>query len=225
MSPVIKQKRNAIIEFIGPTGIGKSFILSSIPEQRRAGFWTLPELDELPVTHATDQGLWPALLSRRLELLKKQSRDPEQAEGLAAFFQRVIDIDLKCRALLPQGSLLEEGLFHNFSKVISALIPASHEAVKMLCDRRIIIHVHSENASRIVDQIVGRSSSGRDQNAMNWGLDSRQLHAMVSNNIVWYKKFADLLASAGCRVITIDRDRHREDDIQRMLETALSGQD
>lgn len=140
-----------VIEFIGPSGVGKSFLCDRafplLSAHWRKGI-SPPKSSEdhlMPEMSAH----WK-LLRSKFEKLSLGQLNSYQRAKLLRYFSEVIAKDLEMRAQLSMcGFVLDEGLFHNFGKELLAL---DDDEFGLVAASRIIIALLPSRPETVVER-------------------------------------------------------------------------
>jgi AAA domain len=143
-------KAGLIVEFLGPSGIGKTNLLQALLTRRTSDRWMTTQ--EWLVLHGGSnakselEGLDRVLMAMRYEAISRQECGIEDKIRLLPFFLQNLQEDV---AIRRRGSidciLRDDGLFHNFGAELHILRDASSVDFARLCCARAFIHCYASD--------------------------------------------------------------------------------
>lgn len=152
---------NFIIEFIGPSGIGKSTLFKEYFSTTDFNFYT--QKDVYKVKSKLDEQdilsfIYKELLFNKHSNLLKRTYNAFVSTELLNYFTKIVSEDIIIQNSHKDfGFILEEGIVHNFSK---ELLQLTNEHLSLLLKNRIIIYMRPENPNLIVQRIKKRECEG-----------------------------------------------------------------
>lgn len=206
------------IEFIGPSGVGKSTLFEEI-KNRTAGEWYFREkLPGLTLKHNQDMmdgGLhWKVLFAKSVNLEERLLNGFRKAK-LMRYFSEVILHDLHLiYGLSDRGFLLEEGICHNFSKELNDL---PDDDFKKIMAGRALVYLKPKNSSIVVKRIRERAKNGGHIVTHHIGLTDNQLREIAETNMTNFDTLTSRAQAIGIPVCTV----YAEDDINQSAKTLL----
>lgn len=150
-----------IIEFIGPSGIGKSTLFKEYFSKTDFNFYTQNDLykiksklDQQKILSIIYNEL---LLNKHNNLLIKGYNAYINTE-LLNYFTKIVSEDIIIQNSYKDcGFILEEGIAHNFSM---ELLQLSNEHLSLLLKNRIVVYLRPEDPNIVVQRIKKRANEG-----------------------------------------------------------------
>lgn len=197
-----KLSTNYIIEFIGVSGAGKTYMLNALPASEKRKWWLREDLDITP-SFDRNEKLCKFLMFEKIKRLSDELSFA-QIERLISWYFRVLLIDNACNSVLPKGSLLDEGLFHNFGDVLEPILKDElHFHHKQVTSNRAFVYVYAD-VEFIFKRIRKRQKRKPRQNPYHWGLTDQELRRTIDNSISACDDLVQLLEMAGRPILRVD---------------------
>jgi uridine kinase len=180
-----KNTKGFIIEFIGPSGVGKSTLFDAV-KNRMQGNWHYREQQKYYKLERS-QTLIDGALHWNLMMAKACNLDILELNGfrklkLLKYFSDVVYSDLHMQYCASEsGFLLEEGIFHNFSKEINSL---QNDEFESLIANRILIYVRPKSNITVVNRIRKRTANTGHTVAHHIGLSDQELLEIVDSSVI-----------------------------------------
>ncbi|MGK7933889.1 MAG: hypothetical protein AB4041_21005 [Microcystaceae cyanobacterium] len=213
---VIRPKiSNKYIEFIGPSGIGKSTLFYEIKELM-VGDWNYNEqIDPVTLMKNDDEfenSFHWELLVKKLKNLEKKEINTFQQIQLMKYFTEVVFRDfVMLNGFYEKGFLLEEGLCHNFAEELAEL--SEPEFVNLMAGRA-IIYLIPRKSTTVVKRLRKREIEGGHVVTHHVGLNNNQLKEITEVSLVNFEKLvskAKLIGVPICRIFAEDDLSHNRD--------------
>lgn len=181
-----------LVEFVGPSGVGKTFLYRSI-ENQLSRDWVLEfttNASDSPLNsqkNSSHQLLWN--IKRRL--VEQDKPPPPQRRELLRYFLWILDRDNQIQALKSgAGFFFDEGIVHNFAIEICMLNDLNATS---FFSNRAIVYLRPENLEITVGRIRERERRGGHVVVTHQGLSDEQLLEKTREKI----SALDLLVSRG----------------------------
>lgn len=178
-----------IIEFIGPSGVGKS-TLYKLTKDRLSCKWnsinTLNHCKTSPIHDQTVKLHWELLKSKILavETIKTSSR---AKLGLVNYFTTILTNNIKILGVKNSaGFVLEEGLCHNFFDELNAL---KSDELSILLKNRNLICVLPRHIDTVVSQIQKRTRETGQTVFHHSGMSDEDLNTLTKATVEGMVKF------------------------------------
>ena len=156
LAPPITDTRGTILEFVGPSGIGKSTLCAEFYAAIGKNWFSKEDLDDL-ILQDLD---YPEDLQKDLNelLLRKAIRhcnadDLWVAAGKLKYASFILEKDLLMRRVFSRGFIIDEGLFHNFSRDIIKLSP---DSLRRLASGRALVFVEASSGKTVAERYMER---------------------------------------------------------------------
>lgn len=183
-----------ILEFIGPSGVGKSTLFKEYFSNVDFNFYTQNDiykvkskLDEQKILSIIYHEL---LLNKHNNLLKKDYNAYTISE-LLNYFSKIVSEDILIQNSYKDcGFILEEGITHNFT---TELLQLSNEHLSLLLKNRIIIYLKPENPNLIVQRIKKRANECGHIVIHHKNKTDEELLNIAKQSIENFDKFIDRL--------------------------------
>ena len=182
------------VEFIGPSGVGKSTFceayrqVSSIPWGHAgdiAGLRLVGGETEL------DGSIHWKLLSKKLEYLDRQPLNRFRSAKLMYYFSQVVSLDLMLfYSEGPAIFLLDEGICHNFA---GQLIELNETDFRYIMSGRALVYVRPRDPELVVYRIRKRAMETGFMVTHHIGLDHAGLVQMVEESLGRFGKLMEKL--------------------------------
>lgn len=211
VKPEIEVKKNSstgkIIEFIGPSGVGKSTLYNETKNSLSSVWRNSKSLNKFK-GNTTDEQL--AEIHWKLFKSKISNVDSINTDGLVKLslmehFQKMLSDNLK---IIQQenevGIFLEEGLCHSFSRELIVLTNA--ELINVL-GNRFLIYVSPKDPNIVVRQIRKRAMEGGHTVYHHVGLDDQDLNRITKDSIDNFNKLTNHIEKLNvpvCRLFVED---------------------
>jgi energy-coupling factor transporter ATP-binding protein EcfA2 len=199
-----------ILELMGPSGIGKSTLLSSVSGTLGKS-WFLPrhalELELSSLEHDPAlMNVHRTLLVRKAANSGKDGSDFWLVAGAHTYSAHVARTDILMHAGFPRGFALDEGLFQVFSKHIPGLDADQWE---LLAAGRLLVHLSARDPDTIADRAMRRYEERVRRGLFQHPKDFDTLRKRAVTSIAKYAQLADLARQHGIEVI----DLYAEDPV------------
>lgn len=203
----INHSRGKVIEFIGPSGVGKS-TLCSITEKKLSAKWNTLDLIQSTNIITIDEKLleshWKVFKAKISSINCLKTKNSVKLK-LATYFNKVISININLLHFENEyGFFLEEGICHNFAQ---ELLDLNNEELYSLLKHRHLICILPKDPMFVVDQIKKRTSEGGHTVYHHEGLDSKALLDIVNESIIVYKEFITRIQNlniSSCQLLAED---------------------
>jgi len=207
-----------VMEFMGPTGVGKTTLVERIKNQTAAEWYYRENLSSLTPTErdgVLSGGLhWEILFDRFLRL-DGRNLDGYLKTKMMRYLAQVMLHDLHLQNGVPdKGFLLDEGICHNFSKELNAL--PENEFNKIMAGRA-LVYLAPKNPSTVVKRIRERAQNSGKMVSHQKGLSDDELCLMAELQMNQFKMLISRARAIGIPVCTV----YAEDDFDRNAETIL----
>lgn len=199
-------RQKIVVEFVGPSGVGKStlfnYFLSQYGPTGNCRHWRDARKHLRPKRTVTP-GLLDAydfLLRKKIVDLQTRDVDEHTKARLEEFFRGNLDEDRWLSKSPARGIFLrEDGIFHNFT---AELLAVSNTHLEALTKGRAFVHIDAR-ANVIVSRVMRRESQGgsRPQYA---GKTREEVAAEVNDGKERKSALVDRLVKAGHKVLNID---------------------
>lgn len=203
MATYIVENRN-FIELIGPSGVGKSTLFKKLAIELNGGFNTRTDIDRHKPIGILSELIRPAhdvLLQTKLVNLTKRDYNAYINADLMRYFCGIISEDIAMGAIANErGFLLEEGLFHNFSKELVAL---EEVELKAITKGRIIVYLRPKAPQTVVERIRKRQQEGGHVVAHHIGKTNEELLTLAENSTIDFDLLIQRLEAIGVPVFQI----------------------
>ncbi|OQA17233.1 MAG: hypothetical protein BWY63_02470 [Chloroflexi bacterium ADurb.Bin360] len=161
-----RSNRGWLVEFIGPSGIGKTALFDEMVARRKPEHgWLTPAeslcwFDQQPVS-APLHDIYEKLLLLKLQEVSLLAIAPSDKYRLLAFFNENLQLDADLNRLeLKAPVVCHDGLFHNFSSCLLALDGDDPSGFNRLIQNRAFVHC-SASAQLIAERILKRNAGGQ----------------------------------------------------------------
>lgn len=204
----LKMTKGRCIEFIGPSGVGKTTLLNQV-WHRTAGDWhsrkdiagaridRTPDLIESPIH-------WRLLLEKS-RWVDSSSLSSMQKLKLMQYFTKILVNDVVMREMgWSKGFLLDEGLCHNFSRQIAAL---GETDFAHIMSGRALVFVTQRDDLTVARQIQERAIADGKVVPHHHGRTMDELMVSAANSRGAFEAFATRASAAGMPICII----HTED--------------
>ncbi len=198
-----------VIEFIGPSGVGKSTVFASLKTHVRDR-WLFANTFVLTAPAAVANPEFERavllILYDKMDVLKKASISAWNYCNVIHQLEDIVKKSLLIAAAThPKGYLLDEGIGHYFCEQIMA---QDHATRKALLGNRHFIVLLAATPEKVAAQ---RQERQRDQNIATAGLQnpnetdylSAEVLQKIAKQMVIYKQFAELAKTHGCEVLEL----------------------
>ncbi len=176
-----------IIEYIGPSGVGKT-ILYNLTKNNLSSEWSNLQIGSDNQKDSIDERLFEI----QREILKKKNDsvdilkcDINQKLKLMTYFNQVLLNNIRISNCNQKaGFLLEEGICHNFSNELQSL---KEKDLEYVMKNRILICVLPHDSLTVVSQIRKRTKEGGHTVYHHEGLDDEELNKLTidsTNNFI-----------------------------------------
>lgn len=199
-----------IIEFVGPQGIGKTTLHSTVFERVREHWFSRRALQgRFPLSKASAHiaALHNDVLFRRMDRLENSNltawRRIQRAEQMARVAKESL---LLSGSDFPRGFMFEEGLFKNFPQEI---LDIEAQAAKELWSNRIFIFLRARDPGVVVSRWLARSAERGHVLEYRHSVNE-EVRNRVENESVLYDRLMRRAKSLGRPVLTLDA----EDSVQ-----------
>lgn len=150
-----------IIEFIGPSGIGKSTLFKEYFSKADFNFYTQNDIYKIK-SRLDEQNIlsniYKELLFKKHSNLLDRAYNAYVSTVLLNYFTKIVSEDIIIQNSNKDfGFVLEEGIVHNFSM---ELLQLTNEHLSLLLKNRIIIYMRPENPNLVVQRIKKRANEG-----------------------------------------------------------------
>jgi len=149
--------RGKVIEFIGPSGVGKTYLFEKSRTSLRAHWKPVTTPIGFKVHFGFAPPYW-SLLTPMAQRLTERSLNDYQRAGLLQYYSSIIAAELEMSTQLARSSfMLDEGIFHNFSEQLMEL---EDSAFSMATSSRAIILVLPSRPETVMERRSQRFPEG-----------------------------------------------------------------
>ncbi|MGB1308626.1 MAG: hypothetical protein ACPG6B_06930 [Oceanihabitans sp.] len=194
-SVVVKPKKNLsegrIVEFIGPSGIGKTTLYNTIIKELTSNWINAKNFKEHEYGTANEElfAIHWKLLKYKLERVDSFNLGSLEKINLVQYFKQVLLENIKMINVKGKsGYLLEEGLCHNFS---IELLNLNEKELKAVLGNRYIISVLPKDTKTVVNQIRKRTVEGGHTVAHHKNLNDEELEEYCKISTKAFEKFTN----------------------------------
>jgi len=195
--PSKNEKKNIskgkIIEFIGPSGVGKTVLYNTVKNDLSAT-WGHSKSFNKQNDNVLDEQLnkihWE-LFKKKIDAVNLMHTGSEEKLNLMGYFKRILSNNIKI--LQPNsesGFFLDEGICHNFSAELLALDKKDFLTV---IGNRCLICVLTKDPKIVVKQIRERTASGGHTVFHHTKLSDGELERLTLESIYNFKKLLNLV--------------------------------
>ncbi|MEP1356261.1 MAG: hypothetical protein ABJX32_04315 [Tateyamaria sp.] len=213
-----KRSAGKVLEFIGPSGIGKSTLLYAIRGELSKD-WFLPH-HAASLFHVafkeTDNSFdsHRQLLLNRVARIDRNQRDFWTLATSVRYGAQVASTDIAIRSDFPRGFVLDEGLFQIFSGDFSEL---DKGALEKLCAGRSLVFLSAHRPETIAERRMarnGRRHSGADRSRED--VSGQSARAEIS--LQHFSSFADKMRDLGADVLTLFAEDENALNLEKVLD-------
>lgn len=202
-----KDDAKVVVEFFGPSGVGKStfekFLLETTHPDLSLSAWqeACNSRIRVPRTISSDiRATHGLLLEKKLDNVKQRDFDEHRKEKLSAFFERVINQDLRVLKSSARGLFLRgDGIFHNFG---SELLELPEENVQALAKGRLFVRLRGPTKV-ICERAQKREREGQNRPQYQGKSSDEIIHA-IEQATGRSLRLDELLSRMGHHVLAID---------------------
>lgn len=204
-----------IVEFIGPSGVGKTYIFRHALENFSDRYITRPSETKIQDHLVLDYGPhWNLLVSKVKSIGNKNLNDFQRAK-LLQYFSQVLVEDIKIRIQLEKhGFFLDEGLVHNFSKDLTDI---DDPEFYMAMSSRIIIMVSQCRLETVLERRRLRFKETGHIVTYQSGLSRTEELQQIELDCMRLEKLAYRAEQFGCPVLRITAEDPMEKNISLIL--------
>lgn len=210
---------NKDIEFIGPSGVGKSTLFSEVKKYTVGNWFYKEDISNILLGHGDgevdDHYHWRLLFAKSRYLEDYKANGYEKIK-LMKYFSEVILGDLVTFEGVSEKRLfLDEGLCHNFSK---ELMEFSDSDLAALMAKRALIFVQARDTLTIVKQIRKREIELGHKIAYHVGLNDNELINMAEASALSLEILVKRVKPFGVPVCIIFTEDDIHLNVKRVLE-------
>jgi len=182
-----------IIEFIGPSGVGKS-TLYELTKNNLSSVWNSSQKINKYQLISTDGKLidthWE-IFKNKLNFIDSLKTNSIEKLKLVGYFNTVLLNNIKLMQIQDEfGFFLEEGICHNFSRELLAL---NNEELLSVIRNRCLICVLPKDSMTVVNQLRKRAKDGGHTVFHHTGLDDEELNELSKDSTQIFIKFLDCI--------------------------------
>lgn len=204
-----KESLPVFIDFIGPSGVGKTTLYNEVYKQRRHPMdWLSPK----EFIHAKGDILWAKnipsdyeeIVRMKIEkVCKNEIYNPVQMLNQFSFLQKVMKEEIILKTFNSnQKVIFEDGFFHVFGEEIKLLLEKDSERYKNFLQNRALILCVS-TPEKIANQIIKREKvEGRRAQHVN--KDLKLLIQQEDKTLEMRKNLAHFFGAQGVPILVID---------------------
>ncbi len=183
-----------IIEFIGPSGIGKSTLFKEYFSKADFNFYTQYDIFKIKYKLGEQNilsSIYKELLFNKHHNLLERAYNAYVSTELLNYFTKIVSEDIIIQNSHKDfGFILEEGIVHNFSM---ELLQLTNEHLSLLLKNRIIVYMRPENPNLIVQRIKKRANDGGHTVIHHNNKTYEELLNIAIQSIVIFDKLIDKL--------------------------------
>lgn len=198
-----------IVEFIGPSGVGKSSTFRSLAAEIQDRWFFQEHLAKYQFNaftlDASRQLFYERLVKKRaVEVLDQEVTLPERVNRLA-FSLRVANEDM---ALISQrysrGFFIDDGLCHNFTRVLLELLEQDDSDAETLVRARAFVVFLVDEPDFVVENILARRKNTKQFRGNNFpSLGRSELRRLCADRDRDCRKMLAVLSRAGCNKLIL----------------------
>lgn len=201
------------IEFIGPSGIGKSTLFKEYFSKTDFNFYTQNDIYKIK-SRLDEQNIlsniYKELLFKKHSNLLDRAYNAYVSTELLNYFTKIVSEDIVIQnASKDFGFIIEEGIVHNFSMELFQL---SNENLSLLLKNRIIIYIRPENPNLIVQRIKKRASEGGHVVIHHNNKTDEELLNIAKQSIVHFDKLINRIKELNIPCIQIIAEENNGSD-------------
>jgi hypothetical protein len=207
-----------IIEFVGPSGVGKTSLLLGAKKKLTTDWQFQPS--EFLLTF--DQNLLPdtihfqMLLLKASELAANNKMNSLQKTNLLNYFSLIVLRDLEIRfSNRSVNYILDEGIFHNFSSAVNNL---DENNIKILASERSVVYLRPDNPETVVGRIFKRKNEAGILGPHHQGLTHYDLTKLICSSVERFDKLVKKLESVGVKILVLRAESNLNLNIESLLE-------
>ncbi|GEM_PF-5853020 len=207
-----------VIEFIGPTGVGKTTLFERIKNHTSAQWYYRENLSSLKLKEW--EGIlsgslhWKILFDRLLRL-NGLNLDGFYKTKRMRYLAQVMLYDLHLHnGVSDKGFLLDEGICHNFTKELNAL---PEDEFKTIMAGRALIYLVPKNPSTVLKRIRKRAQNSGKTLGHHKGLSDDELRLKAEFHMNQFDILVSRARSTGIPICIV----YAEDEPDRNAETIL----
>lgn len=201
---------NHIVEFLGPSGIGKSAVFKNSKECLKYPWSFRCDSDSFKSASCTAEilSIYQDLYWAKLQKVKEKSVNPiNEIEVIVNIVKRVReDISMRCLSH-AQGFFLQEGLFAYCASLARGLEEAR---LRKIISGRSFIIILPENTETAVDRFIQREELTGERPNYFYNLTENELYEAQDRAINVQYEFGCSVERVGCNVLWLKA----EDDIE-----------
>ena len=207
-----------VIEFIGPTGVGKTTLFERIKNHTAAEWYYRENLSSLNLKDREGKlsgSLHWKILFDRLLRLDGLNLDGFHKTKLMRYLAQVMIYDLRLHnGLSDKGFLFDEGICHNFSKELNAL---PGDEFKAIMAGRALVYLTPKDPSTVVKRIRERAQNSGKMVSYQKGLSDSELCLMAERHMNQFETLVSRARSIGIPTCIV----YAEDELDRNAEIIL----
>lgn len=198
-----------IVEFIGPSGVGKTSTFHSVATEIQDRWFFQEHLAQYRSNAFTldvsGQSIYERLVEKRAaEVLDQEAPMPERVARLAYLLKLATeDMALVSRSY-SRGFFIHDGFCQNFLSVLVQLLEQGDPEAEQLIRTRAFIILLADDADFVVENILSRRKNSphfRTNNFLN--LDRRELRRLCSDHDTESRRMLDLLSRKRCKRLVL----------------------
>lgn len=194
---------NLLLEFIGPSGVGKTTFIDTFLAHRQET-WTHRNAIDLSKPYQSTL-IHEYFLQGKLQRVLRESNDMLKRVTRVRYFGRVLTIDVAAMNALPTPAVLEEGVFQHFGvefQKIAKHYPADFKSFMAL---RAFVNLTGD-PQRILDQSKERGETRWAMGDTTDGSNDKKLIKQIEDSLAFRQRQAKELEAYGRPVLTLDAE-------------------
>ena len=221
-----------IIEFMGPSGIGKTTLFNEIWRYHKKKWFSKNDIvllkekndiDPFSIFDDFNSTLYEKLLWKKFFLTFQGDRLLKTKVSLYEFYRKQIEIDIfVSHYKLPKGLLSDDGICGNFLEEVIYILLKTKEndallyEIKKFFSNRSIVYFHA-NPSIIIDHLKQRSIDKPNSNNDYYSFYGPDIDSFVQNMIDKFEILINLLEDMNIPIIKIDmKNESRVEQVQKV---------
>lgn len=215
--------KHTIIEFIGPSGVGKTTFLDNFKKTIGTNWLSIDDIRKITCLKKNNSHseVIKKILIEKKKNIEKLNRTEYQKKFIYDYFEEIIRLDFYVSCSKENIQLInDDGIFHNFSNEILCISKKNKSAIENLLLKRKIIYFKS-SPENILNNLKKRHY--RNPGASNdWygyaNKNSKSIQVMIEKFFDESEKIYRIVKSMGATVMTINLDEDQMDNLEKAKE-------